>query len=122
MKKLLLHLKTEINFINMMLHESQILLIYMYMYILWFIYNYIKVLHRIYMYTWMHWCFPGGSDGRESAHNAGDPVLIPGSGRSLGKGNSNPLQYSCLTKEPGGLQSRGSQKAGHGWVTNTHII
>ena len=58
--------------------------------------------------------FPGDSYSKESACNAGDPVLIPGSGRSLGKGNSNPLQYSCLTKEPGGLQSRGSQKAGHG--------
>ena len=57
---------------------------------------------------------PAGSDHKDSAFRTGDPVLIPGSGRSLGKGNSNPLQYSCLTKEPGGLQSRGSQKAGHG--------
>ena len=44
----------------------------------------------------MHLCFPGGSDGRESAHNAGDPVLIPGLGRCPGQGNGNPLQYSCL--------------------------
>ena len=40
--------------------------------------------------------FPGGSDGRESACNAGDLGLIPGSGKSPGEGNGNPLQYSCL--------------------------
>ena len=40
--------------------------------------------------------FPGGLDGKESACNAGDPSSIPGSGRSPGKGNGNPHQYSCL--------------------------
>ena len=40
--------------------------------------------------------FPSGSDGKESACNAGDPGSIPGLGRSPGEGNSNPLQYSCL--------------------------
>ena len=40
--------------------------------------------------------FPGGSDGREAACNAGDLGLIPGSGRSTGEGNGNPLQYSYL--------------------------
>ena len=40
--------------------------------------------------------FPGGSDGKESACNAGNPSLIPGSGRSPGGENGNPLQYSCL--------------------------
>ena len=40
--------------------------------------------------------FPGGSDGKESACIAGDPGLIPGSGRSPGEGNGNPLEYSCL--------------------------
>ena len=40
--------------------------------------------------------FPGGSDSKESACNAGDLGLIPGSGRSPGEGNGNPLQYSCL--------------------------
>ena len=40
--------------------------------------------------------FPGGSDGKESACNAGDPSLIPGLGRSLGEGNGNPFQYACL--------------------------
>ena len=40
--------------------------------------------------------FPGGSDGKESPCNAGDPGLIPGSGRSRGEGNDYPLQYPCL--------------------------
>ena len=40
--------------------------------------------------------FAGGLDSRESACNAGDPSSIPGSGRSPGGGNGNPLQYSCL--------------------------
>ena len=35
--------------------------------------------------------FPGGSDGKMSAYNAGDPGLIPGSGRASGEGNGNPL-------------------------------
>ena len=38
----------------------------------------------------------GSSDGKASAYNAGDPGSIPGSGRSPGEGNVNPLQYSCL--------------------------
>ena len=58
--------------------------------------------------------FPGGSDGEESACNAGDLGLIPGSGRSPGAGNGNLFQYACLenpgTGEPGGLQSMGSQR------------
>ena len=40
--------------------------------------------------------FPGGSDSRESTCNAGNPGLIPVSGRSLGEGNGYPLQYSFL--------------------------
>ena len=39
---------------------------------------------------------PGFSDGKESTCNAGDLGLILGSGRSLGEGNGNPLQPSCL--------------------------
>ena len=42
------------------------------------------------------WGFPGGSDGKETACNAGDPGLILWSGRSPEEGNDNPLQYSCL--------------------------
>ena len=40
--------------------------------------------------------FPGGSDGEESAANAGDLGLTPKSGRSPREANGNPLQYSCL--------------------------
>ena len=40
--------------------------------------------------------FHGGSDGKASACNAGDPGFIPGSGRSPGEGNGNPSQYSCM--------------------------
>ena len=40
--------------------------------------------------------FPGGSDGKASPYNAGDPGLIPGLGRSPGGGHGNPLQDSCL--------------------------
>ena len=38
----------------------------------------------------------GGSEVKASAWNAGNPGSIPGSGRSPGEGNGNPLQYSCL--------------------------
>ena len=40
--------------------------------------------------------FPHSSVGKESACNVGDPGSIPGSGRSPGEGNGNPLQYACL--------------------------
>ena len=40
--------------------------------------------------------FPGDSDGKESAYNAGDPGLIPGLRRSPGEGHGNPLHYSYL--------------------------
>ena len=47
-----------------------------------------------------HWAeifgFSGGSDGKESTCNSGDPGLIPGSGRSPGEENGNPLHCSCL--------------------------
>ena len=53
--------------------------------------------------------------------NAGDGGSIPGSGRSPGEGNDNPLQCSCLGnprgREPGGLQSRGSKRVGHDLAT-----
>ena len=40
--------------------------------------------------------FPGSSERKASAYNAGDLSSIPGSGRSPGDGNGNPLQYLCL--------------------------
>ena len=45
--------------------------------------------------------FPGGSDGKENAYNAGDLSWIPGLGRSPGGGHSSPLQYSCLENPHG---------------------
>ena len=53
--------------------------------------------------------FPDGSDDKESACNARDEGLIPGSGRSRGEGNGNLLQYSCL----GNPMSRGAWWATH---------
>ena len=64
----------------------------------------------------------GGSDGEVSVYNEGDPGSIPGSGRSPGEGDGNPLQYSCLgnpmdREAPGWLQSMGLQRIGHDLVT-----
>ena len=57
------------------------------------------------------WGFPGGSDGKESTCNVGDLRLIPGSEKSPGEGNGNPLQYSCL----GNPMDRGAWQVGvHG--------
>ena len=61
--------------------------------------------------------FPGGSDGKESAGNAGVSGSIPGSGRSPGEGNGNPLHNLAWRipwrEEPGRLQSTGSQRVRH---------
>ena len=56
--------------------------------------------------------FPGGSEGKASAYNVGDLGSIPGSGRSPGEGNGNPLQYSCLENPMG----RG------GWRVTVHGV
>ena len=62
---------------------------------------------------------PWWLDCKESVCNTGDPGLIPGSGRSPGEGNGNPLQYSYLENSMdrgtgvGGIQSMGSQRVGH---------
>ena len=67
------------------------------------------------------WGFPHGSvvkknkTKQNSPTNVGDSGLIPGSGRSPGQGNGNPLQYSCLgnpiDRGANGLQSMGSQES-----------
>ena len=59
--------------------------------------------------------FPGGSGGKESACNVGDLGSIPGSGRSPGEGNGNPLQYSCL----GNPMGRGAWQARVRGITDT---
>ena len=61
-----------------------------------------------------HLGFPGSSDSKESAHNAGDLGSIPESERSSGEGNDSILQYSCLEnpkrEKADGLQSTGLQR------------
>ena len=62
--------------------------------------------------------FPGGSDGKVSAYNAGDPGSIPGLGRSLGEEIWQPIPVFLPGKphgaeEPGRLQSMGLQRVGH---------
>ena len=61
------------------------------------------LLHTLPLPFWHEFVFashgsglPGGSDGKASVYNAGDLGSIPGSGRSPGEGNSNPLQYYFL--------------------------
>ena len=52
---------------------------------------------RVLQLLWAFFPFlSGGSDGKASVYNAGDPGSIPGLGRSPGEGNGNPLQYYCL--------------------------
>ena len=63
--------------------------------------------------------FPCSSVGKEFACNAGDLGLIPGSGRSSGEGNGNPLQYSCLENP----MDRGAWQApGHGVARVEHDL
>ena len=66
-------------------------------------------MHRI---SHLQGSFPGGSDGKESACNAGDPGSIPGLERSPGERNGNRLQYSCL----GNPMYRGA------WQTTVHGV
>ena len=51
---------------------------------------------QMYVYIYTGIDFPGSSDGKESAYNAGDPGSVSGLGKSPEEGNGNPLQYSCL--------------------------
>ena len=60
--------------------------------------------------------FPGGSDGKASAYDVGDPGLIPGLGRSPGEENDNPLQYFCVENS----MDRGAWRAIVHGVTNSH--
>ena len=70
---------------------------------------------RLYKDLWKG--HPGGSAGKESASNAGDPGSIPGSGRSPGEGNGSPLQYSCL----GNSMDRGAWRATVHGVTESDM-
>ena len=72
--------------------------------------------------------FPGGSDSKESAWNAGDPGSISGSRRYPGEGNGNPFQYSCqenpMYRGTWWATVHGVQRVGHDWATNSlfHMI
>ena len=69
--------------------------------------------------------FPGGSDSKESACNAGDLGLIPGSERSPGEGNGYPLQYSCLQNRMGktrNLKNKGTFHAKLGTIKTFHAL
>ena len=65
------------------------------------------------------WGFPGGSEVKASACNAGDLGSIPGSGRYPGEGNGNPLQYSCLENPTDGDSHGGAWWAIFHGVTNS---
>ena len=69
--------------------------LYSYLLSTWFLSSTPRV-SRHFMQLGLMWGFPGGSEGKASAYNVGDLGSIPGSGRSPGEGNGNPLQYSCL--------------------------
>ena len=70
--------------------------------------------------------FLGGSDGKESACNAGDLCTIPGLGKSPEKElATHSRTLACRipwTEKPGGLQSMGSQRVGHDKATKTHKV
>ena len=80
----------------------------------------------MFIYFLYYWGFPGGSDGKASAYNAGDLGWIPGSGISPGEGNGNPLQYSNLENPMDGgawwATVHGVARVGHDWVTSLHFI
>ena len=78
----------------------------------------ITLLIKVNVITAMIGGFLGGSHGKASACNEGDPGSIPGSGRSPGEGNGNPLSSTLVwkipwTEEPDRLQFMGSQRVGH---------
>ena len=88
-----------------------------------FLGEFVQVLLSLYKFELFPICmgFPYSSVGKKSACNAGDPGSIPGSGRSLGEGNGNPLQYSCLENpmDSGAWQAtvHGVARVGYNLVT-----
>ena len=65
--------------------------------------------------------FPGGSAGKETTCNAGDLGSIPGLGRSPGEGKSYPISILAW-RIPWTIQSMGSKRVGHDWVTFTFYL
>ena len=89
---------------NFIIIVNDIICTYSRLYIIYKKWNEIKILLSL-------WIIINGSDGKESACNAGDPSLIPGVRKVTGEGNGNPLQNSCLENS----MDRGAWRAGvHG--------
>ena len=93
----------------------------------WVLNLYLYTVEPHYSVPYLRICpaFPGGSDSKESACNAGDPGSIPGSRRSSGEGNGYPLQYSCLENSI----DRGTWQAtvdgvtkSQMWLNNKHTL
>ena len=83
---------------------------------------FISYLFYIYLYIYVKG-YPGDSDCKDSACNLENLGSIPGSGRYPGEGNdSSILAWRIPLKEPGGLQSMGSQRVGYIWATNTFTL
>ena len=83
------------------------------------------LIYEIIKYLMRSVCFPGGSEVKASACNAGDLGSIPGLGRSPREGNGTSLQYSCLENS----MDRGvrwatmkSQRVGHDWALTLSFI
>ena len=93
---------------------------------IWFFVLYSRSLFILYIVVCIYWGFPGGSDGKESACHARDLSSVPGLGRRC-PGEGNAAHCSTLAwripwaEEPGRLQSMGSQRVRHNWVTNTQL-
>ena len=65
--------------------------------------------------------YTGGSNGKESACNAGDLVSFPGLGRSPEGGHGNPVQYSCLENSHGQRSLAGYSPQGHKELDTTEV-
>ena len=76
--------------------------------------------NETYIYsTNIYQALPGGSEGKESASNAGDPSSVCGQEDPLEKAKATYSSILAWTEEPGGLQFMGSQRVGRDWATNT---
>ena len=89
----------------------------------WYMFN----RHLRNCYTFVTGIFPGGSDGKESAGNAGGLGSIPGSGRFPWRMEWQPTPVILAwripwTEEPGGLQSTWLQRVGHDWRTQFSVF
>ena len=95
-------------------------------FLVWKIWLQFSIPVDIYWYTCFLLGFPCGSAGKESTCNVGDLSLIPGLGRSAGRGHGNQLQYSCLenSMDRGAwlTTAHGLQRVRHNWVTFTFCI